>query len=200
MAMLQLIAGNTRRKNAANPSAVRQSSRHFVSELQHCCCFIYEFNTSRWRCCSPRRKMHAMQFNMGRSIHTRWFCQLQTWKGEKEEMNWGIRDTGKSRRDEGTKRVLNNAGEKWREDYRAAISKWYASLPVGSQFTGEKLREAVKKAGVDDPHHVNAWGAMARAFTHDLLHNGKIVVTPFMTSATSIRNHAHRYATYEKIQ
>lgn len=69
-------------------------------------------------------------------------------------------------RDIGIKAVLNVANEVWKEAVLGVINR----LPQGWHGTGEDIRKAVYEAGVSDPHHPNAWGAMVRsAYSRNLI-------------------------------
>jgi hypothetical protein len=62
-------------------------------------------------------------------------------------------------RDAALARVSDNAGP-WMTYARAAI---VAHLPDGWRGTAEDCRVALLRAGVEPPHHHNAWGALIKS-------------------------------------
>lgn len=63
--------------------------------------------------------------------------------------------SGKSLRDEGVKKVLEN-NAKWATLAHNTLVR--LKIPQGSLVTGEDLRQALSDAGVPEPRHPNAWG------------------------------------------
>ena len=70
-------------------------------------------------------------------------------------------------RDAATARVLDNAGEDWRD----AAERVFESM-TDDELTGEDIRLACEAAGVK-PHHNNAWGA----FILSLVRDGRLEAT-----------------------
>ncbi len=63
---------------------------------------------------------------------------------------------GQAARDEGTARVLENAGQEWRDQIAALIDSLARRLP---DFTADDVRAEAERTDVPPPHHHNAWGA-----------------------------------------
>lgn len=83
---------------------------------------------------------------------------------------------GRARRDAGMKSVAENAGEYWRERYRELVTRWFESRPAGSTFTSESMRTTARAHGLPNPHHFNAWSAMAGALLRGWLKTGAIEI------------------------
>lgn len=66
------------------------------------------------------------------------------------------RSAGQVARDEGAARVLDNAGQEWRDRIAFLIDDLARSRP---DFTADDVRAAVHLAGLGEPHHANAYGA-----------------------------------------
>ena len=66
---------------------------------------------------------------------------------------------GQILRDEGMAQVQDNAGE-WRDLTRQRADEWIKSMPAGTIFTGEDIRLDLQDAGLEEPHHPNAWSAV----------------------------------------
>ena len=63
---------------------------------------------------------------------------------------------GRQARDEGTALVLENAGQEWRDQIAFLIDGLARRLP---ELTADDIRAEVERTGMDQPHHVNAYGA-----------------------------------------
>lgn len=66
------------------------------------------------------------------------------------------RSAGQVARDEGTARVLDNAGQEWRDRIAFLIDDLARSR---LDFTADDVRAAVQVAGLAEPHSPNAYGA-----------------------------------------
>lgn len=66
------------------------------------------------------------------------------------------RTLGQAARDEGAARVLENAGQEWRDRIAFLIDGLARRLP---DLTADDVRAEVERTGMDQPHHVNAYGA-----------------------------------------
>lgn len=66
------------------------------------------------------------------------------------------RTIGQAARDEGAARVLANAGREWRDKIAFLIDGLARRLP---DLTADDVRAEVARTGMDEPHHVNAYGA-----------------------------------------
>lgn len=96
----------------------------------------------------------------------------------------------KARRDEGISQVSGNAGERWRANYRGAVSLFIRTRNVGDTFIGEDLRVFCHDRGwVGEPHHPNAWGAMARNTLKSWMAD-EVVARVGMASASAAKSHA----------
>lgn len=63
---------------------------------------------------------------------------------------------GQAARDEGTARVLENAGDEWRDRIAFLIDGLARRLP---ELTADDVRAEAERVGMEPPHHHNAWGA-----------------------------------------
>jgi hypothetical protein len=97
--------------------------------------------------------------------------------------------TEKESRDVSLERVLENAGEHWREQALGI----FRNLPSGSRMTGEDLRLLCQEQNVK-PHHHNAWGA----FIAGLVRAGHIVPTGKYQPMRSRGSHARETKVYAK--
>lgn len=104
---------------------------------------------------------------------------------------------GRAARDEGISRVTASTSAGWKIAYVGIVADWFASLPRGATFTGETLRLIVKKNGMADPPHPNAWGGVANGVLRRLLSKGLVQVVGFQ-NATDPRAHARLYRLYQK--
>lgn len=106
--------------------------------------------------------------------------------------------TGSKLRDEAISRVVENAADVWKVEYKNCARQWWAQLPAGSKFTGETLRLEAKKRGLRDPHHPNAWGGMASSIIRRLLKGGHIKEDG-RASASASKSHACSMPQYVKL-
>lgn len=112
-------------------------------------------------------------------------------------MNQRALSTGRARRNVGMRRVSENAGAQWRAAYTTAITRWFARTHRGEHFTSETLRSVAMLSGVGQPHHFNAWSAMAGAFLRRWMKSGEIVGAG-TTHSTRPQAHATRAVRYRK--
>lgn len=84
---------------------------------------------------------------------------------------------GRALRNAGMASVKDHAGEHWRELYRGAITRWFDRLETGHPFSSETLRTVARAAGVGEPHHYNAWSAMAGSHIRQWLRTGQVAIT-----------------------
>jgi hypothetical protein len=66
---------------------------------------------------------------------------------------------GQILRDEGMAQVEENSGN-WKTTARERTEAWINSMPAGTIFTGEDIRLDLQDAGLEEPHHPNAWSAV----------------------------------------
>ena len=72
--------------------------------------------------------------------------------------------TGQQLRDAGTAQVLENAGA-WGDEVSLAF-QWWLRTEAPEEFALEDFRACVERYGIGQPHHVNAWGGLAKKFAH----------------------------------
>jgi hypothetical protein len=90
-------------------------------------------------------------------------------------------------RDIGTSLVLSNAGEWWQ--YRACTQALRLLKRRGARGAlFEEIRDFALATGVPEPHHANAWGALALAMAR----RGFIKRTGQYACSRSVRSHARR--------
>lgn len=118
-----------------------------------------------------------------------WHCKCGRADGE----------AARKARDEAIRSVTANSNEEWRERYRAAVSSWFADLPVGATFIGEELRHAALARGAGKPHHHNAWGGVAAGFINGVTKAGAAVLVG-TGQAKDVKSHARLYPQYRKIK
>jgi hypothetical protein len=106
---------------------------------------------------------------------------------------------GGALRDQGMEQVLENARAEWREKYRSVIDAWFATLSVGTTFSGEDLRLKAQLEGVGHPHHPNAWGSIAGWTVRRWLAENRVRIVAISTSKDP-RAHAAITRIYEKVQ
>lgn len=104
---------------------------------------------------------------------------------------------GEDGRDEGMALVLENTPEEWKRAYWALCVAWFVAQPVGSVFNGEALRLNAEAQGLEDPHHQNAWSAMAGSYLRSALKAG-LIERHSLSKATSAQAHARNYPSYRK--
>lgn len=72
------------------------------------------------------------------------------------------RKSGLQLKDEGMQAVLEAAAERWRASVLAGIRAWARDVATpGTEYAFEEIREHLRSNGISEPHHHNAWGAMA---------------------------------------
>jgi hypothetical protein len=106
--------------------------------------------------------------------------------------------TGEDLRDAGIEQVLLSEGH-WRDIYRRTLNAWFIRKPHGFIFTGESLRRVGRFVGMPEPHHPNAWGAMASSMLRQWMRDGEIKLTGKFRLAKSPATHAHAYREYQKL-
>ena len=72
--------------------------------------------------------------------------------------------TGAALRDAGTAQVVENAGA-WADEVGLAF-RWWLNTEAPEEFALEDFRACVERYGIGQPHHVNAWGGLAKRFGH----------------------------------
>lgn len=92
--------------------------------------------------------------------------------------------TGQQLRDDGIALVNNNSGS-WGAESDAAFNYWLAHV-ASYTFTIEQFRVWATARGLQEPHHPNAWGGLARRYRN------QIACVGFTTSE---RPQAHARAT-----
>jgi hypothetical protein len=95
-------------------------------------------------------------------------------------------------------KVLSHSAERWRESYKAAVAQWFAELGGGATFTGEDLRLAALRSGMEHPHHCNAWGGMSTGTISAWLRDELIVVDGHAQAADP-KARARLYPRYRKV-
>jgi len=73
-------------------------------------------------------------------------------------------NTGQQLRDAGIKQVLDNAAA-WADEVGLAF-QWWLRTEAPEEFALEDFRACVERYGIGQPHHVNAWGGLAKKFAH----------------------------------
>lgn len=106
---------------------------------------------------------------------------------------------GRTRRDAGMSSVIDNAGEYWRERYRFLMADAFETFPLDYSFNSEWLRAAVRARGLGEPHHFNAWSAMAGSVLRAWMKEGRIVVTG-QGNASRPQAHATKTVIYRKLK
>lgn len=102
---------------------------------------------------------------------------------------------GQAARDEGTARVLENAGQEWRDQIAAVIDGLARSRP---DFTADDVRAEAERAGVPPPHHHNAWGAaMQAAAKRDVIQRTNETRSSERAAANAHRNPVWRSLIYQ---
>lgn len=102
---------------------------------------------------------------------------------------------GQAARDEGTARVLENAGQEWRDQIAAVIDGLARSRP---DFTADDVRAEAERAGLPPPHHYNAWGAaMQAAARRDVIERTNLLVQSMRPDARAHANPSWRSLIYQ---
>jgi uracil-DNA glycosylase family 4 len=116
----------------------------------------------------PYKWAHIVPIGVEASVGDDW-CNLER-VGEYSSDKWngGLRKRESNKRedsseavrerDKGIARVLSNNSE-WKDAAMRSIRE----LPRGYEGTGEQIRLDVLDAGLDEPNHHNAWGAIIRS-------------------------------------
>jgi|688.fasta_scaffold17039_6 hypothetical protein len=99
-------------------------------------------------------------------------------------------------RDFGMQQVQQHQTTEWRVAYNDAITAWFESLPAGSEFIGEEMRQAVEPI-TGQPTHVNAWGAMAGSALRRWTKTERVALVG-VRRATVTSSHARLYPLYRK--
>lgn len=93
-------------------------------------------------------------------------------------------------RDAALQRVAENAGEWTRMAYMA----FYDAIRDGWEGTGEDVRLTMTDAGLQAPHHHNAWGAL----TCSLVRRGLLIPTGTWTNMRGEKSHARKTPVYRR--
>lgn len=72
--------------------------------------------------------------------------------------------SGAALRDDGIDQVLDNTGA-WLGSVTRAFH-WWLETQAPEVFALEDFRTCVEGYGIEKPHHVNAWGGLAKRFAH----------------------------------
>ena len=67
-------------------------------------------------------------------------------------------------RDAGINQVLDNAAA-WADEVGLAF-RWWLNTEAPEEFALEDFRACVERYGIGQPHHVNAWGGLAKKFAN----------------------------------
>lgn len=81
--------------------------------------------------------------------------------------------------------------DNWREAYRSWVGPF---LACHTEFTSDEVRVWMHAAGIGEPHHHNAWGAMFNAY---FVRCGRVKPTLQMRKAQRSICHAHMYRVWE---
>ena len=104
---------------------------------------------------------------------------------------------GRLLRDAGMAQVEDNSGD-WKTVARRQVDAWFESTPSGTQFIGEDIRNSLQAAGLESPHHANAWSAVIGSRIRVWLKTGQIQIDGWK-AASDPRAHARRMIAYRKI-
>lgn len=91
--------------------------------------------------------------------------------------------------------AIFKAPHEWREGYKTLAEAFLAQLTPKATFIGEDLRKYVEQE-IGQPHHPNAWGAMAQGTLRRWRKEGRIAMIG-VSQATSKKSHASLYPRYE---
>lgn len=78
----------------------------------------------------------------------------------------------------------------WLEE---AVASFTSAAPTG-EFTGEELRTTLLAAGLTEPHHHNAWGALVMTLVRRKL----IQATGAYRAMSTTRSHARKTPVYKR--
>jgi hypothetical protein len=92
--------------------------------------------------------------------------------------------------------VAGNAQSEWRDGYTLHAEAFLKSLAPEQTFIGEDLRRYVEPF-IGQPHHFNAWSAMAGKMIRAWVKEKRIVRLGTMSQATRKTSHASLYPQYE---
>lgn len=98
--------------------------------------------------------------------------------------------SSRAARDAAFTKVTKKAGSAWVEKATTAIRR----LPPGWSGTGEDVRICIARAGVEPPHHPNAWGALINSARR----RGFLKATGRYTQMKAVRSHARKTEIYER--
>ena len=104
---------------------------------------------------------------------------------------------GQILRDEGMAQVLENSGA-WKDLTRQRAEEWIEAMPIGAVFTGEDIRLALEVAGIDEPHHPNAWSAVIGGRIRVWLRTNRIQMEGWKAGADP-KAHARRMIAYRVV-
>lgn len=104
--------------------------------------------------------------------------------------------TGEQRKSAGQALVLENEPKEWVDRFTFLAKCYLASLPEGSLFAIEDLRNYCDTCGLPEPHSHKVWGSLPRI----LLKAGlPMVMTDKTRKAHSPKTHAHRVNLWAKV-
>jgi hypothetical protein len=98
-------------------------------------------------------------------------------------------EAARALRDIGTQAVLDFAGDDWREAAIEICTRFFrlhaatTNPPIGALF--EEAKEYAKALDLEDPHSVNAWGAVCLSMSR----RGIIVKTGQYANSAGVRSH-----------
>jgi hypothetical protein len=101
---------------------------------------------------------------------------------------------GQMLRDAGMAQVEGNAGE-WRDKARQKVDEWINAMPQGHVFTGEDIRLDLQDAGLEEPHHPNAWSAVIGGRIRSWLKSNRIRIEGWKIGSDP-KAHARRMVAY----
>jgi hypothetical protein len=106
-------------------------------------------------------------------------------------------EQGRALRDEGMESVADNSGS-WKYSARSLAKLWLTMQPLRTVFSGEQIRAALKKGGLEEPHHHNAWSSVIGSLIREALAEGIIEVVG-IRSSSSAAAHARKVVVYRKL-
>ena len=104
---------------------------------------------------------------------------------------------GQILRDEGMAQVEENSGS-WKTTARERTEAWINSMPAGTVFTGEDIRLDLQDAGLEEPHHPNAWSAVIGGRIRVWLKSNRIQMDGWKPGADP-KAHARRMIAYRVV-
>jgi hypothetical protein len=104
---------------------------------------------------------------------------------------------GKRLRDAGMQRVADNSKVDWKGAVIAFAIDWINRRPATECFTGEDIRLAAQAAGIEEPHHHNAWSSVIGGQIRSLLRYRVIECSGFATGKDP-KAHARKLMLYRK--